>query len=59
MEFIHSKLNLVKFFITDWIKDALKIQDYKQVTKIEVWALTKPTPKGTSALFQPAKYGFS
>ena len=45
-------------FITDWIKNALKIQDYKQVTKIEVWALTKPTPKGTSALFQAQSMDF-
>ena len=40
-------------FIADWVKDALKIQDYKQATKIEVCALSKPIPKGTSALFQP------
>lgn len=51
-----SKPNEV--FIPDWIKDALKIEDHKEMTKIEVWALTKPTPKGATALFQPQSMDF-
>lgn len=45
-------------FIPAWIKDALKIDDFKGRPKIEVWASTKEIPKGTNALFQPQSMDF-